>query len=216
VRAHLRVTVVGLTSLAILGGLAGPVAAATFRVDPSRSSLVVQIFRDGVAAKLGHDHVVQATAFSGSVTYDASAPALSSVSAAVQTATLQVDEAGTRRKFGLEGQPSAGDVAEIEKSMKAEEQLHTARFPTITFASTTITPETPERYQVTGELTIRGVSRGVTFPADVAMDGSVLRATATLTFMQSAFGYKPYSALFGAIKNRDAVVLHIDLVAVQE
>src|SRR5262245_49262279 len=213
--AHLRVTVVGLACLAVLGGPAGSASAATFKIDPSRSLLVVQIFRDGVAAKLGHDHVVQATTVSGSVTYDPATPAVSSVAAEVQTATLKVDEAQTRRRFGREGQPSTGDVAEIEASMKAEGQLDVARFPTITFASTTITAETPERYLVTGQLTIRGVTRDVQFPATAVMDGNILRTTATLTFMQSAFGYKPYSALFGAIKNRDAVVLHIDLVAVE-
>ena len=215
-RAHLRVTVVGLGCLAVLGGPAGPVSAATFKIDPSRSSLVVQIFRDGVAAKLGHDHVVQATTFSGSVTYDPAAPALSSVAAEVQTATLEVDVAETRRRFGLEGQPSTSDVAEIDKSMKSEGQLDASRFPTITFASTTITPEMPERYLVTGQLTIRGVTRDVRFPAKAVMEGPVFRATATLTFMQSAFGYKPYSALLGAIKNKDAVMLHIDFVAVPE
>ena len=215
-RAHRWVTVVGLSCLVIVGGPAGFAWAATFRVDPSRSSLVVQIFRDGVAARLGHDHVVQATTFSGRVTYDPSAPALSSVAAEVQTATLKVDDAETRRRFGLEGQLSAGDVAEIDKSMKAEGQLDVSRFPTITFTSTRITPETPDRYLVAGQLTIRGVTRAVQFPATVTMDGTVIRATATLTVMQSAFGYKPYSALLGAIKNKDAVMLHIDLVAAPE
>jgi len=208
--------VVGLSCLVIVGGLASPASAATFRVDPSRSSLVVQIFRDGVAAKLGHDHVVQATAFSGRVTYDLSAPGLSSVAAQVPTATLKVDEAQTRRKFGLEGQPTAADVAEVEKSMKAEGQLDVAKFPMITFTSTTITPDTPDRYLVAGQLTIRGIARAVQFPANVVMEGNAIRATATLTFMQSAFGYKPYRALLGAIKNRDAAMLHIDLVAVPE
>ena len=215
-RAHRWITVVGLACLVIVGGLAGSALAATFRVDPSRSSLVVQIFRDGVAAKLGHDHVIQATAFSGSVTYDPSAPGLSSVAAKVHTATLKVDDAETRRKFGLEGQPTAADVAEVEKSMKAEGQLDVSKFPMITFTSTTITPETSDRYQVAGQLTIRGVTRAVQFPANVVVEGNVFRATATLTFMQSAFGYKPYSALLGAIKNKDAVVLHIDLVAIPE
>ena len=176
----------------------------------------MQIFRDGVAAKLGHDHVVRATTFSGRVTYDPSTPALSSVAARVQTATLRVDDAETRRKFGLEGQPSSNDVAEIEKSMKAEGQLDVARFPVITFTSTTVTRQTADRYLVTGPLTLRGVARTVQFPANVAMEGHVFRATATLTVMQSAFGYKPYSALLGAIKNKDAVRLHIDLVAVPE
>ena len=80
-------------SAAAAVAVAGPASAATFRVDPSRSSLVVQIFRDGVAAKLGHDHVVQATAFSGSVTYEPSAPGLSSIAAQVHTAALKVDDA---------------------------------------------------------------------------------------------------------------------------
>jgi len=209
-------TVVGLSCVAIVGGATGSASAASFNVDPSRSSLVVQIFRDGVAAKLGHDHVVQATTFSGRVTYDPSAPTLSSVAVEIQTATLKVDEAGTRRQRGLEGQPSARDVAEIERTMKAEGQLDVARFPTITFTSTTVTPQTPDRYRVTGQLTIRGVTRAVEFPANAAMEGDVFRATATLTFVQSDFGYKPYRALLGAIKNKDAVTLHIDLVAVPE
>lgn len=215
-RAHRWVTVVGLSCLLLVGGPAASAAAAAFKVDPSRSSLVVQIFRDGVAARLGHDHVVQATTFSGRVTYDPSAPTLSSVAAEVRTATLTVDDAETRRKFGLEGQLSTKDVAEIEKSMKAEGQLDVVKFPLITFTSTTITPQAQDRYLVTGQLTIRGVTRAVQFPANVVMDGNVLRATGTFTFMQSAFGYKPYSALLGAIKNKDAVTLHIDLVAVPE
>jgi polyisoprenoid-binding protein YceI len=199
-----------------VGGLAGPASAATFRIDPSRSSLVVQIFRDGLAAKLGHDHVVEATTLEGRVAYDPSAPALSSVAAQIHTASLKVDDAETRRKFGLEGQPTAADVAEIEKSMKAEGQLDASRFPVITFTSTTITADAPDRYLVTGQLTIRGVTRDVRFPARAVMEGNLFRATATLTFMQSAFGYKPYSALLGAIKNKDAVMLHIQLVAVPE
>lgn len=215
-RAHRWFTVVGLSCLAIVGGATGSAPAAAFDVDPSRSSLVVQIFRDGVAAKLGHDHVVQATTFSGRVTYDPSAPTRSSVAVEIQTATLKVDEADTRRQRGLEGQPSARDVAEIERTMKAEGQLDVARFPTITFTSTTVTPQTPDRYRVAGQLTIRGVTRAVEFPASVAMEGDAFRASATLTFMQSDFGYQPYSALLGAIKNKDAVTLHIDLVAVPE
>jgi polyisoprenoid-binding protein YceI len=213
VRVVLRVTLLSLSCLGIVGV---PAWAATFRVDPSRSSLVVQIFRDGVAAKLGHDHVVQATTFSGRVTYDPSAPGTSSVAAQVHTATLKVDDAETRRKFRLSGQPTTTDVAEIEKSMKAEGQLDVSRFPMITFASTMITPQTQDRYLVTGQLTIRGVTRAVRFPANLVMEGNVFRATATLTLMQSAFGYPPYSALLGAIKNKDAVMLHIDIVAVPE
>ena len=45
------------------------------------------------------------------------------------------------------------------------------------------------------------------------MDGGLLRGRAQLTLKQSSFGYQPYSAALGAIKNKDEVVLHIDLAA---
>src|SRR3989442_5986753 len=104
----------------------------------------------------------------------------------------------------------------MDKSMKAESQLHVAKFPMIRFSSTTITAETQDRFLVTGQLTIRGVTKAVQFPAKVVMTGKAFRGTATLELAQSAFGYKPYSALLGAIKNKDGVTLHIDLVAVPE
>jgi polyisoprenoid-binding protein YceI len=167
VRPALRVT---LVSLSCLGVLVSPACAATFKVDPSKSSLVVQIFREGVAARLGHDHVIQATTFSGRVTYDATAPAASSIRVQVHTATLKADDPATRQKFHLRGEPTAADVAEIEKSMKAESQPHVAEFPMITFISTAITAETENRYVVTGQLTIRGVTKAVRFPVNVAME----------------------------------------------
>ena len=212
-RTILRLT---LATLSCLSVLVSPAWGATFRVDPSKSSLVVHIFSDGVAAKLGHDHVVQATTFSGHITYDPADPGASSISVQVHTATLKADDPATRRTFHLRGEPSATDVAEIEKSMKAESQLHVAKFPMIRFSSTTITAETQDRFLVTGQLTIRGVTKAVQFPAKVVMTGKAFRGTETLELAQSAFGYKPYSALLGAIKNKDGVTLHIDLVAVPE
>ena len=63
---------------------------------------------------------------------------------------------------------------------------------------------------------IRRVAKLVRFPANAVMEGHMLRGTATLEFARSAFGYGPYSALLGAIRNKDAVALHVDLVAIPE
>ena len=87
------------------------------------------------------------------------------------------------------------------------------RFPSIRFASTRIARQPDGRFTVTGALTIRDVSMIVSFPAEVTLEGGSLRGRATLTIMQSSFGYRPYSALLGAIKNKDEVTLHVDLVA---
>jgi polyisoprenoid-binding protein YceI len=187
--------------------------AGTFTIDPGQSALVVQVFKDGVAARLAHDHVVQARAFSGTVAYDAQKPEASSIQVKVEVGSLQADEPATRRKFGLEGDPSAKDHADIEAAMKSEGQLAAARFPAITFASTSIAKQPDGRFLVAGRLTIRGVTQEVKFPAQITLDGGRLRGRAQLTFKQSSFGYQPYRAALGAIKNKDEVVLHIDLAA---
>ena len=187
--------------------------AGTFTIDPGQSALVVQVFKDGVAATLAHDHVVQARALSGTIAYDPQRPDASSIEVKVEVGSLQADEPATRRKFGLEGEPSAKDRADIEATMKSEGQLAVARFPAITFASTSIAKQPDGRFLVTGRLTIRGVAQEVKFPAQIALDGGLLRGRAQLTFKQSSFGYQPYRAVLGPIKNKDEVILHIDLGA---
>ena len=187
--------------------------AGSFTIDPGQSALVVQVFKDGVAATLAHDHVVQARALSGTIAYDPQRPDASSIEVKVEVGSLQADEPATRRKFGLEGEPSAKDRADIEATMKSDGQLAAARFPAITFASTSIAKQPDGRFLVTGRLTIRGVAQEVKFPAQIALDGGLLRGRAQLTFKQSSFGYQPYRAVLGTIKNKDEVILHIDLGA---
>ena len=204
---------VALVSTLIIGVGASPGLSASFKVDPAQSSLVLQLFKDGVAARLGHDHVVHARAFSGIVAYDPRNPEASSIQVAVDVRALIADDPGTRRKFGLAGEPSASDRAEIDKAMKGDGQLAAARFPSMTFTSTAIATQPDGRFLVTGRLTIRGVTNELTFPAQMSVEGTQLRGRAQLKFKQSSFGYPPYSALLGAIKNKDEVILHIDLVA---
>jgi len=200
-------------SALIIGVGASPGLSASFKVDPAQGSLVLQLFKDGVAARLGHDHVVHASVFSGIVAYDPRNPEASSIQVAVDVRSLIADDPGTRRKFGLAGEPSASDRAEIDKAMKGDGQLAAARFPSMTFTSTAIATQPDGRFLVTGRLTIRGVTNELTFPAQMSVEGTQLRGRAQLKFKQSSFGYPPYSALLGAIKNKDEVILHIDLVA---
>lgn len=204
------------TALAGAWLLVGPGAAwgATYRVDPERTRLVLQVFRDGVGSGLAHDHVVEATEVGGTVEYNAARPADSAVVVEVRTASLRVDDPAARRRLGAAGgELSDSQRADVDRAMRAPEQLDVARHPTIRFASTRVVAEGNGRLQVTGRLMLRGVTREVTFPATVAVESGTLRGQATLTFLQSSFGYRPYSALLGAIRNKDEVTLHIDLVA---
>jgi polyisoprenoid-binding protein YceI len=201
-----------LASAWLLAG-AGTAWGATFRVDPERTRLVLQLFREGVGSGLAHDHVVEATEVGGVVEYDTARPAASTIVVEVRTASLRVDEPAARRRLGVEGDLSESQRADVGKAMRAPDQLDVARYPTIRFVSTRVADEGDGRLRVTGRLTLRGVTREVTFPATVALESGALRGRATVTFLQSSFGYRPYSALLGAIRNKDEVTLHVDLVA---
>jgi polyisoprenoid-binding protein YceI len=209
-----RATVVVASAIAVLI-LLGPgiAASATFRIDPERTRLAVRTHRDGIGSGLAHDHVVEATEVTGLVEYDPGRPEASSVTVEARTASLRVDEPASRRRLGVEGDLSDSQRADVAKAMRAVDQLDVARHPTIRFASTRIVSEGEGRLRVTGALTLRGVTREVSFPATVALEGGALRGRATLTFLQSSFGYQPYSALLGAIRNKDEVSLHVELVA---
>jgi polyisoprenoid-binding protein YceI len=97
--------------------------------------------------------------------------------------------------------------------MTAKGQLDVEHYPVMKFTSTRIEPQTAEVYTVTGELTIRGVTQTVTFPAQVQQRENTLHAQGSFRFTQSSFGYEPYSAFLGAVKNQDEVLLHFDIVA---
>ena len=202
----------GLAGAWLLGG--GAAWGATFRVDPQRTSLVVRLYREGVGSALAHDHVVEATEVGGTVEYDAARPDAGAIVVEVRTASLRVDDPAARRRLGVAGgELSDSQRADVDRSMRAPDQLDVARYPTIRFASTRVVAEGDGRLRVTGRLTLRGVTREVTFPATVALESGTLRGQATVTFLQSSFGYRPYSALLGAIRNKDEVTLHVDLVA---
>jgi polyisoprenoid-binding protein YceI len=200
-----------LAVLVLLGP--GVAASATFRIDPERTRLAVRTHRDGIGSGLAHDHVVEATEVTGLVEYDAARSEASSITVEARTASLRVDEPASRRRLGVEGDLSDSQRADVAKAMRAADQLDVERHPTIRFASTRVVSEGEGRLRVTGTLTLRGVAREVSFPATVALESGTLRGRATLTFLQSSFGYKPYSALLGAIRNKDEVSLHVDLVA---
>lgn len=204
--------------LALLLGLTLVVAGAhaetrvQYTLDPAQSEFVVQLFKAGVGAAFAHDHVARATAYTGQIQVDPANPLTAVIAVEVQAASLQMDEPAVRRQYGLTPL-SEEERLEIQATMESETQLHVAQYPTIKFRSTRIESQTEGQYLITGELTLRGVTQSVTFPVQVEQRKDQVHGWGTLRFKQSSFGYKPYSAFLGAVKNRDEVVLHFHVVA---
>lgn len=119
-----------------------------------------------------------------------------------------------RQKYSLASQLSEKDRQQIQETMMSASQLDVAHYPVMKFASTKIEARDTGTSAVTGNLTLRGITQSVTFPTQVERRDNTLHVRGSFRFKQSSFGYQPYSALFGAVRNQDEVLLQFAVVAV--
>ncbi|WP_336214137.1 YceI family protein [Nonomuraea sp. LPB2021202275-12-8] len=176
------------------------ITAGSYTLGPESGRLLVHTRRTGLGAKAGHDLIIEVTRWRGDATVDTADPANSSVILEIDAESLHVLK-GTGGVKPL----TDSDRGEIEKILR-EKILHTARHPTITFRSTTA-GGTAESFQVEGDLTIVGVTRPVAVQASLA-EG---RVHGSATIVQTRWGIRPYSALFGALKVSDEAEVRFDV-----
>ena len=82
--------------------------------------------------------------FEGTITLDRQSPSASKVELTIQTASLDTA------------------VENRDKDLRSPNFFDVEKFPTITFKSTKIEPRVGDTYEVTGDLTMKGVTRPVT------------------------------------------------------
>ncbi len=70
----------------------------------------------------------------------------------------------------------AGYNAKFIGHMKSEDFFSTAKHPTSTFKVTKVTPKGGDAYDIAGNMTIKGITNAVTFPATVKMVGNTITA----------------------------------------
>lgn len=103
----------------------------------------------------------------------------------------------------------------LDKHFIHEDFFHADKFPTATFFSKKIVKgaEGDATHTITGDLTIRGMTRPVTFPATVSLTETEVKAKAEFTINRKEWGIvykgKPDDLI------RDGVVLKIDLMGVR-
>jgi polyisoprenoid-binding protein YceI len=156
--------------------------------------LTVFVYKSGLFSAFADDHVIRAPIASGSVSPDASL----GVEISVRSANLKV----------LDPSLAAGKRAEVQARMLGPEVLDSATYPDIVFTSTAIESAGPNRWTVTGRLSIHGVTRPTTF--SVAQQDGRYRGTAALK--QRDFGIEPISIFGGTVKVKDELKVEFDIV----
>jgi len=170
--------------------------AGRYRLGPDNATLAVRTERAGAAAKAGHDLLIHVTAWEATLVVPDDPGGT--------TMELTADPTSLRVKEGTGGIQALGDedVASIHQTIDDE----VLRRQGISFRSTSVRAD-GDTLRAQGDLTIVGTTQPVEFDL-VSGDAGELSGSAVVT--QTAFGMKPYSALFGALKVKDEVRVVLD------
>ena len=170
------------------------------KYDSSQAECFIFTFKEGLLAPMAHDLRISVQSFSIEVD-----DAKTSVVATFDTSSLRVD---TPMKDGAEN-PSALSASDKEKiaGQIREDELHSGKFPQATFRSMSVAARADGGYDVSGELTLHGVTRPL--QAKTQLVGG--RQQLDLSLNQPEFGITPYKAMLGTLKIQPDVKVRVKL-----
>lgn len=174
------------------------------RVDSAQSLVVIQVYRAGTLARLGHDHVVASHNVSGYVSAEEGVADFY-----VPLEQLVVDEPGLRIEAGLETQPSP-EAIEGTRSNMLTKTLESGQFP---YALIHATWADANRRTLNVSIKLHGVTRSFEVPVQIETVGDGITVDGKMSFNQTDFGITPISVLGGAIQVQDKLDLRFHIVA---
>jgi polyisoprenoid-binding protein YceI len=169
----------------------------THTLGPVTGALTVKTGRTGAAAKAGHNLLIQVTSWQASFELGGDLERANM--------TLDADSTSLRVVEGTGGMQSLGedDKENIRKTIDDD----VLKRCDISFRSTAVRPGTDGQFTVEGTLSLGGKTQPISFDLHLGDDG---RLAGGAVVKQSAWGIKPYSTLFGALKVVDEVEVEID------
>jgi hypothetical protein len=165
--------------------------AGRYRFGPDNSRLIVKTYREGVAAKVGHDLVIEVEQWDASLELSGDSSILE----------LHADPRSLVPRDGVGGVKPLTDRDRDEIRQNIEEKILGAQ--SISFRSNGVgVAQSSGGLSASGELTIQGRTRPSSFELHLASDGTI---SASAVVVQSEWGIRPYRGLMGALRVRDAV-----------
>jgi polyisoprenoid-binding protein YceI len=146
-----------------------------------------------VGSKITGSHDGGFKSFTGGISLVDGDPTRSSVHVTIDTTTLWADN------------------EKLTGHLKSADFFDVATYPEATFRSTAIQPANDGGFEITGDLTLHGVTKSITFPASIEVTDGSVSAKAEFVLMRFDFGIvypgKPDDLI------RDEVVVRFDLRA---
>ncbi len=205
-------------------------SAATYKIDPAESLFAVITQKDGLAAAFAHNHLVVAPNPTVQLTTDPNQLESTEFSFVTSTVGLVSDDMKLNNKWfplvqseKILSEPfteiSPSNRSSIRSSMLGAEQLDAENYPTISATLTRVIPNPlyPDRSSysnlATLTVTIHGTTLSRVVPVNFAFSGDHLEAQSVQAFKFTDFGMEPFSALFGAVKNKNQFHILVKVAA---
>ncbi|HET9181734.1 MAG TPA: YceI family protein [Candidatus Angelobacter sp.] len=157
-----------------------------------RSTITIHVGKSGLFSGFAHNHTISAPISRAAVD-----PKSKTASITVLTREMKVMDPDVSEK----------DRAEIQSTMLGPKVLDAQRFPEIRFTSTSIEQTDPQRFRVSGQLQLHGVTRRLEFP----VSGTPEHYSGKTTLKQTDFGIQPISLAGGTVKVKDEVEIEFDV-----
>lgn len=200
-RSPLSVALAFLSVLALVLTVVPAVARASWELDPLHTGIHFKVRHLMVSSVRGDFEK-----FSGTVNYN------------------EADITKTTADFTVDVKSVSTRIGKRDEHLRSPDFFDAEKHPTMTFKSKKAVADGPGKFKLTGDLTIRGVAKEVTFsvegPYPVAKDpmgGYHTGASATVTINRKDFGLKWNAALeTGGVMVGDEVEITIDVELVKK
>ena len=179
-----------LSAALVLAFVSAPASAAdNYTVDPVHSTSAFRIIHAGIAPFWGRFNEP-----TGKFVLDESDPTKSSFT--IELKAANIDSANAKR----------------DTHLKSPDFFNAAQYPTITFKSTAVKPGDGKTLQVTGDLTMHGVTKSITVPVELTGKGNFMNqpragVEATMTVKMSDFEIK---GMPGALSDEVKVIVALE------
>jgi len=165
---------------------ASPVAGEKYTITPENSKI------EFIGAKVTGQHHGEFKKFSGTIDFGG-APEKSRVSITIDSNSIETD------------------TADLTKHLKTADFFDVAKHPEAKFESTEIKPggEKGATHAVTGNLTLHGVKKSITFPATIAVSPGVVTVESSFAINRKDFGINYAGAADNLIRDDVLLTLHV-------
>lgn len=176
----------------------------------------VRVYRDGLLARLGHNHVITTTSLSGELEL-AEPPGASRFLLRLPLDSLQVDLPQERAAAGVDFSAPVPpkDRADTRRNMLGPDQLDAGRHPLLTIHSSALSGG-PEHWVARVRLQLRGGEYELEVPFQLSHLRDELLVAGSLTIDHAAIGLVPFSVALGALRVRPAMEVDFRLRALPE